>query len=165
MKTLLTIILTTLICTGVINASPLQNIWNKRIDLQTTFPNGYQGNGWILEDWAREYGYKEEPHLKQFNEEYEKEYIYQKYLPLERALGEIASRQYTDEYHCKHFTSDLQSELNEVGIETLKVNGDVNGQGHWWIAIQIEPLTGEFVSSDYEVRRVDATKKFIKLIR
>ena len=144
----------------------LQNIWNSREDLQATFPDGFNGNGWTLLDWAKEHGWKEETNLKQFNEDYEREYIYQKYLPLERALDKISSKQYTEEYHCSHFSDDLRTELEVVGIQTLKVNGDLSGSGHWWVAIQIEPITGEFASEDYEVRRVDSSnKKFLELKR
>lgn len=165
MKTLLTIILTVLICTSITNASPLQDIWNKRPDLQTAFPDGYHGVGWTLSDWAFRYGWEDHAELMGGGSEAEKNYIHQKYLPLEKALREISEREYTEDYQCNEFSDDLRKELDDIGIQTLKVNGMANGGGHWWVAVQFEPITGDFVVGDYEVRRVDASEKFIKIIR
>ena len=128
-------------------------IWNKRKDLQLRFPDGENGIGtmkeWTLVEWARKIGYKEHPALLQYNEEMEKEYIYWKYRKLERKISEIAERTYTIyEYDCKHFTNDLQNELNKVNISSKAITGLSDEVGHRWIAIEFEPITGDIVEKN-----------------
>jgi len=88
--------------------------------------------------------------LRQYSEEGEKDYIYEKYLPLERALQEISDTRYDRQaYNCVDFTEDLQEELNKLNIATVMINGktpnDRIGKSHRWIAVQFEPITGDFV--------------------
>ncbi len=148
--------------------SPLQTVWETRVDLQAKFPDGVNGveemQGWTLQQWAQTFGWKENRLLKRYNPEAEKEYIYQKYLPLERALRDIADSNIYDRenYNCVNFTEDLQARLDELDIATVMINGktphDRPGKCHRWIAVQIESITGEFVKiSDGYVPR-----KFIK---
>ena len=137
----------------------LKNIWSQRPDLQVVFPDGFNGNGWTIIDWAIHHGWKENKYLKQFNEDYEKDYIYQKYLPLERALDKIASKQYdVENYNCVDFTKDLQDELEKQNIASLWVTGWTPGGKeenikHRWIAVQFDSVTGKFVrvSQDWEI--------------
>lgn len=148
--------------------SLLEDVWKKRIDLQKEFPDP-KGRGisneWTLKDWAEKFGYKEHKELMAYN----KDYVYEKYMPIEKALSRISANDYNHEnYHCKHFTKDLQKELDKIGIPTLKVNGSVAGSGHWWIAIQFEPITGHIIRTQekYKTERIDiSTQKFINLIR
>ena len=160
-KLLLVMLVIPFLLFGIVRAETtntvLKNIWDSRSDLQIYFPDGYYHYDWSLEDWAREYGWKENNHLKQFNEEYEKDYIYEKYLPLERALDEIASKQYRENYNCVNFTEDLEKILIENDIASIKIIGRMPNQTppelHEWIAIQFKPQTGEIlkVSENYKV--------------
>ena len=119
--------------------------------------------GWTLTQWAEEFGWKEYRILKRYNVEGEKDYIYEKYLPLERALRNVSSNDYNlDDYNCVNFTKDLQKELNELDIASVKIIGRTpkgieDGYRHEWIAIQFEPTTGEFikVSDNYMVEELD----------
>lgn len=130
----------------------LMNIWEKRYDLQRLFPDKINGidemKDWTLTQWAEQHGHNEYGQLRQYNEEKEKDYIYRKYLPIERALNKIAEREYTMyEYDCKHFTMDLKAELEKSNISSISITGlpDDEGNGHRWIAIEFEPITGRVV--------------------
>ena len=169
MKKLCAAIITiSLLFGGIIYAAPntntvLKNIWDSRSDLQIVFPDGAYHYDWSLEEWAREYGWKENHHLKQFNPEYEKDYIYKKYLPLERALDEIASKRYDyDNYFCVQFTNDLEAKLIENDIASIKIVGtepksNEQGNHHEWIAIMLEPKNGKIIriSENYEVLKIE----------
>ena len=129
----------------------LTNIWEIRGDLQFYFPNKINGinemEGWTLTQWAEEIGWKEYKLLKRYNEQTEKEYIYEKYLPIEKALNKIASQEYIiDKYDCKHFTTDLKNELENIGISSIAITGFSETNGHRWIAIEFEPITGNFIN-------------------
>ena len=147
-------------------------IWNKRKDLQLHFPNGRNGTGtmkeWTLVEWAREIGHKEHPALLQYNEEMEKEYIYWKYRRLERKISEIAERTYIiNEYDCKHFSNDLQDKLEKVNISSTTITGfpESNSNGHRWIAIEFEPITGNIVkTNEYNIEypRQQLTQNYLK---
>ena len=131
-----------------IHRTALVQVWELRKDLQFYFPDKKNGvdkmEGWTLLQWAEKIGYKEYTSLKQYNEEAEKEYIYAKYKDIERALNKIASREYVlDEYDCKHFSIDLQNELANAGISSVLVTGFSKTEGHRWVAIEVEPTTGE----------------------
>lgn len=138
-------------------------IWNKREDLQLHFPDGENGIGtmeeWTLAKWAKEIGYKEYHSLLQYNEEAEKEYIYWKYKKLERKVSEVAERIYiTDEYDCKHFAVDLQEELKEINISSQTITGFSDKDGHRWIAIEFEPISGEIIQENrYNLRFPEQT--------
>lgn len=128
----------------------LTKVWEKRKDLQRLFPNKINGQhemkDWTLTQWAEEFGWKEYHSLKKYNEQAEKDYIYNKYLPLERAINKIASREYIlDEYDCKHFSLDLKAELEKENISSTMITGFNNIKGHRWLAIEIDPIFGEFI--------------------
>ena len=145
----------------------LEEVWNRRYDLQRLFPDKENGigemNGWTLTQWAEEFGWKEYKMLRQYSEEGEKDYIYEKYLPLERTLMDISTNDYDiDNYNCVDFTEDLQKELNELDIASVKIIGRTpnsieNLCRHEWIAIMFEPITGKFitVSDNYTVEELD----------
>ena len=148
-------------------SSVLNEVWNLRYDLQRLFPDGENGinqmEGWTFQQWAEEFGWKEYKQLKKYNSEAEKDYIYEKYLPLEKALQDISDNHYVREgenkYNCVNFTEDLQVRLNEENIATVMINGttpnDRIGFCHRWISIQIEPIDGDFVKvSDNYVPRL-----------
>ena len=90
-------------------------------------------------------------------------YIYQKYKPIENVLQEILVNDYDiDNYNCVDFTEDLQEDLKEIDIASVKIIGRTpksikNGRRHEWIAIMFEPTTGKFVkvSSEYIVEELD----------
>jgi hypothetical protein len=133
----------------------LTNIWKKRSDLQRLFPDKINGidemEDWTLTQWAEQHGHKEYRQLRQYNEEKEKDYIYQKYLPIERALNKIAEREYTMyEYDCKHFTMDLKAELEKSNISSISITGLRRDKenGHRWIAIEFEPTSGRIVETN-----------------
>ena len=132
----------------------LINIWERRSDLQRLFPDKINGidemEDWTLTQWAEQHGYKEYKQLRHYNKEKEKDYIYQKYLPIERALNKIAERKYTiDKYDCKHFTADLKAELKKSNISSISITGlPDEGNGHRWIAIEFEPISGRIIKTN-----------------
>ena len=150
----------------------LINIWERRSDLQRLFPDKINGidkmKNWTLTQWAKQHGYKEYKQLRHYNKEKEKDYIYQKYLPIERALNKIAERKYiTGEYDCKHFSNDLKIELEKSNISSTTITGfpDKKGDGHRWIAIEFEATTGRIVATDrfnHEFPRQKLTKNYLK---
>ena len=132
----------------------LTNVWNLRPDLQRLFPDKVNGinemEDWTLTQWAEQHGHKEYRQLRRYNEEKEKDYIYQKYLPIERALNKIAERKYIiHKYDCKHFTMDLKAELEKSNISSISITGlPDEGNGHRWIAIEFEPISGEIIKTN-----------------
>ena len=137
---------------------PLNEIWETREDLQRYFPDRRNGvdkmEGWTMKMWAEEYGWREYSILKKYDEDAEKNYIYEKYLPLERSLAEISSRVYVgsgeNKYNCVNFSEDLQEMLKEKGIESLTISGDTARGRHRWIAVEFEPISGKFIGNNYE---------------
>ena len=128
-------------------------VWEKREDLQTLFPDKINGTNemedWTLTQWAEEFGWKEYRSLRQYNEQTERDYIYNKYLPIERAINKIASRKYVlNEYDCKHFSLDLKIELEKENISSKMITGFGNTSGHRWLAIEIDPTSGRFVETN-----------------
>ena len=139
---------------------PLQTVWETRVDLQAKFPDGVNGvgemQGWTLQQWAQTFGWKESRLLKRYNPEGEKEYIYRKYLPLERALQKISSHIYGGGYNCIDFSEDFQEALRNKGIDSILVVGDTPSGYHEWVGVYFDPMLGNFVkvSSDYRFERV-----------
>jgi len=136
----------------------LQAVYELRSDLRVAFPDGINGigkmEGWTLTQWAEAFGWKEYKGLKKYNPDCEKEYIYKKYLPLETALQKISMREYSKDYNCVKFSEDLQTELEEAGIESYMISGrDSRGGRHRWLAVSFEPITGDF-SGDYKEREI-----------
>ncbi|MCK5117875.1 MAG: hypothetical protein KAR44_14870 [Candidatus Aegiribacteria sp.] len=132
--------------------SALVKVWNLREDIRHYFPDGKNGigemQGWTLEQWAAEFGWKEYKSLKKYNKQAQKEYIYEKYLPIEKALNNVSSREYTDEYNCVNFSIDLKEELKKEGISSVMITGNSTLGYHRWIAIEFEPITGDILKSD-----------------
>lgn len=150
----------------------LLNIWDLRKDLQYYFPDKKNGiekmEGWTLTQWAEQFGYKEYKGLKKYNEDHLKEYIYEKYLPVETALMKISETEYdTENYDCKNFTMDLKKELEKSGISSISITGfpdEKNKTGHRWLAIEFEPISGEILkTNDYnwEFPKQQLTKNFL----
>ena len=136
----------------------LIRVWESRQDLQFYFPDKENGidkmEGWTLTQWAEEIGWKEYKVLKQYNEEAEKEYIYNKYKDIERALNKIASRKYVvNEYDCKHFSIDLQNELANAGISSVTITGFSEISGHRWVAIEVEPTSGRIIYANEHLHK------------
>ncbi len=140
--------------------SPLQTVWETRVDLQAKFPDGVNGveemQGWTLQQWAQTFGWKENRLLKRYNPEAEKEYIYRKYLPLERTLQEISSHIYGDGYNCIDFSEDFQEALRNKGMESILIIGNTPSGYHEWVGVYFDPMLGNFVkvSSNYRFERV-----------
>ena len=138
--------------------SPLDEVWEIREDLKYYFPDKKNGikemEGWTMEKWAGEFGWQEYKSLKKYNKGAERDYIYEKYLPLERSLTEISSRVYVrdgkDKYNCIDFSEDLQKILKEEGIESVTITGDTPNGRHRWIAVEFEPISGKFIDDNYE---------------
>ena len=123
---------------------------------------------WTLTQWAEEFGWKEYRSLRQYNEQTERDYIYNKYLPIERAINKIASRKYVlNEYDCKHFSLDLKIELEKENISSKMITGFGNTSGHRWLAIEIDPTSGRFVETNEfnnEFPIQSLTKKYLRSI-
>ena len=60
-------------------------------------------------------------------------------------FGDVADREYKEGYKCLQFSNDLVDKLRERGIQSEVVIGySPDGQKHAWIAVWVEPITGEF---------------------
>ena len=140
--------------------SELTKIYNLRYDLQRLFPDEKNGinemEGWTLEQWAEEFGHKEYKSLKKYNTEARKDYVYEKYLPIEIMLEEASLYIYKDdEYNCIDFSENLQELLKEANIESSLIVGHKPGY-HQWLAVWIEPQVGRFITveENYEFEMV-----------
>lgn len=138
----------------------LIRIYNLRHDLQRLFPDKKNGinemKGWTLEQWAEEFGHKEYKSLKKYRIEVSKNYIYEKYLPIELALEEASSYTYEDnKYNCIDFSENLQELLEDINIESSLIVG-YGPDYHQWLAIWIEPQGGRFITieENYEFEKV-----------
>ena len=80
------------------------------------------------------------------NAESKKDYIYEKYLPIEEAMKEASLYIYEDnKYTCIDFSENLQELLKEINIESSLIIGH-RPNYHQWLAIWIEPQDGSFVT-------------------
>jgi hypothetical protein len=60
-------------------------------------------------------------------------------------FGDVAGRKYSDSYSCLQFSQDLVEKLKARGIQSEVIRGyKPDGTPHAWVAVYIEPQTGEF---------------------
>jgi hypothetical protein len=53
-----------------------------------------------------------------------------------------------DKYNCLNFSNDLVSKLKKAGYESEVVIGDTPEGRHAWVAVWVEPITGQVVQVD-----------------
>ena len=70
------------------------------------------------------------------------------------------NRYIIDEYTCVHFIADLKEELEKNGVSSILLDGFSNKQGyHRWIAIEIEPITGQILKpNEYQTLLLSKNK-------
>ncbi|MFH1772995.1 MAG: hypothetical protein ABH818_01390 [Patescibacteria group bacterium] len=75
--------------------------------------------------------------------------IYNKYAPIEKAIQEVSKKSFSKARPspCIAASRELKNKLQKLGIETEMVVGDVTQGRHQWIAIEIEPQTGELITT------------------
>ncbi|MBU2416030.1 hypothetical protein KKH86_02275, partial [Patescibacteria group bacterium] len=74
--------------------------------------------------------------------------IYKKYALIEKAIQATAQKSFKQEKPtpCVAASRELRNKLQALDIETEMVVGDITQGRHQWIAIEIEPQTGEFIT-------------------
>ena len=75
--------------------------------------------------------------------------LFNKYSYLINSFEEANKKDYTDNYQCLDFSSDLQQKLKEQGIDSQVSIVEQEGKAdqlHAVVSIQIEPQTGKAVS-------------------
>lgn len=87
-------------------------------------------------------------------------YIYDKYKGIDKILKNIASQEYIrdgdNKYNCVDFSEDLKQELEKNGISSIIITGKVPEGYHNWVAIEIEPITGEILKPDkYKIIKIN----------
>ena len=92
--------------------------------------------------------------------------VWLKYSQLEKKLQEVAKKDYTNAKpsSCFYASHKLQEELKNLGYETVLLNGDFQGGYHQWIALEIEPQTGDLITRTmgYKVRELNNDSDFFK---
>jgi len=75
--------------------------------------------------------------------------FYEKFKALQLTmLLTMGQWKYSEEYDCKDFSQDFEEMAEMQGIDVIQINGLKDGKAHRWIAIQIEPISGEFIRPD-----------------
>ena len=68
---------------------------------------------------------------------------------IDAAIYENSQQEYIKgKYNCVNFSNDLVEKLNRAGYASEVVVGDTPRGRHAWVAIWVEPITGEVVQVD-----------------
>lgn len=84
-------------------------------------------------------------------EELEKDY--QEHTLFYDTLIKISRREPTENYKCIQFSEDLVKELAKIGIKSEIIYGELDGKGHAWVGIWIEPMSGMFIKTNENYKR------------
>ncbi len=72
----------------------------------------------------------------------------ERYSVFTEAVNKISKKGWSEDYNCYASSKELQKELKELDIESsILIN---EARDHAWLAVWIEPQTGEFVDTNHE---------------
>lgn len=88
--------------------------------------------------------------------------VYKKYFPVEKAVQEVAGKSFSKAKPtpCIAASQELKQKFQLLGIETEMIVGDIDQGRHQWIGIEIEPQTGNFITTNNKYSALDLAQNY-----